>query len=82
MTDSPLRVIIIGAGLSGLCLANGLLNDPRKRFKVDIFERDDLAYASDRGGYQIRLGEDGITGLKECLDKETYEEMRSIWGNG
>ena len=73
---------IIGAGLSGLCLANALLRDPEQRFKVDVYERDDLAYSSDRGGYQIRLGRDGIEGLKVCLSKEDYDDLRHVWGAG
>ena len=80
--EKQLRVNIIGAGLSGGALANALLNDPEKRFKVQLFERDDMAFSSERGGYQIRLGKDGIWGLKECLDPASYEEMRGVWGNG
>lgn len=76
--EKQLRVSIIGAGLAGGALANALLNDPQERFKVQLFERDDLAFSSERGGYQIRLGEDGITGLKQCLDAETYEQMRVV----
>lgn len=79
--EKQLRVNIIGAGLSGGALANSLLNDPEKRFKVQLFERDDMAFSSERGGYQIRLGKDGIWGLRECLDPALYAEMRGVWGN-
>ena len=75
-----LRVLIVGAGLSGLCLANALIRD--QRYHVSIFERDDLAYSSDRGGYQIRIAEQGISGLRECLDPALYQELKKVWGDG
>ena len=75
-----LRVLIVGAGLSGLCLANALIRD--ERYHVSIFERDDLAYSSDRGGYQIRIAEQGISGLRECLDPALYRELKKVWGDG
>ena len=75
-----LRVLIVGAGLSGLCLANALIRD--ERYRVSIFERDDLAYSSDRGGYQIRIAEQGISGLRECLDPALYQELKKVWGDG
>lgn len=45
-----IRVAIIGAGLAGLAIANGLLKDPEERFDVQIFERDTIAFSSERGG--------------------------------
>lgn len=80
--QQPFRVAIIGAGLSGLCLANALLGDDQQRYDVQIYERDTASFDSERGGYQIRLGADGIDGLKTCLAKETYEELKSVWGSG
>ncbi|KAF5566884.1 FAD dependent oxidoreductase [Fusarium phyllophilum] len=49
------RVVIIGAGLAGLAVANGLLKDPDEKFDVQIFERDTIAFSSERGGYQLRV---------------------------
>jgi len=34
------RILIAGAGISGLALAQGLLNHPTKEFEVIVFERD------------------------------------------
>lgn len=83
MSDlKQVRVAICGAGLSGLALANALLNDPEQRYQVDIFERDTLSYDSERGGYQVRLGEQGISGLRGCLDPELYKELAQVWGHG
>jgi len=78
----PIRVHIIGSGLAGLALANALLHDPQHRYEVTVFERDDTGFSSERGGYQIRLGEDGITGLRGCLDAQSYSELAAVWGQG
>lgn len=80
--SKPFRVAVIGGGLSGLCLANALLGDSQERYDVQIYERDTATFDSERGGYQIRLGADGIDGLKTCLAKDTYEELKHIWGSG
>jgi len=34
------RILIAGAGIAGLALAQGLLNHPTKKFKVIVFEKD------------------------------------------
>lgn len=67
------KVIIIGGGLSGALLANGLLNHNIDAF---IYERD--AEGSNREGYQIRLGESSMTGFRACL---TEAHMNSIIGS-
>ncbi|CAG8584420.1 6142_t:CDS:2 [Paraglomus occultum] len=36
----PPRILIAGAGIAGLALAQGLLNHPTKKFKVIVFEKD------------------------------------------
>lgn len=82
MSKQPFRVAVIGGGLSGLCLANALLGDEQQRYEVQIYERDTASFDSERGGYQIRLGQDGIDGLKTCLAKDTYAELKNVWGSG
>ncbi|KIJ55269.1 hypothetical protein M422DRAFT_23876 [Sphaerobolus stellatus SS14] len=77
----PLRILIVGGGLSGLALANGLLNASIP-VEVMVFERDSHEYLMERGGYQIRLAQDGITGLKDCLDEPTYAELKRRYGAG
>lgn len=46
------KVIVIGGGLAGSLLTNGLLNNG---VEAKLYERD--AANSKRDGYQIRLGE-------------------------
>ena len=49
--SEPLHVTIIGAGLGGLCLAQGLR---RRGIAFDVFERD-AALGSRPQGYRIRI---------------------------
>ncbi|KAE8354549.1 hypothetical protein BDV28DRAFT_147006 [Aspergillus coremiiformis] len=59
-----LKVIIIGAGLAGSLLANGLLNHA---IELTVYERDQPA--SSRTGYLIRLGDDATRGFRACLSE-------------
>lgn len=69
--DTPrFKVIIIGAGLAGSLLANGLI---RHDIEVQVYER--LAENSKREGYQIRLGAAALKGMRACLSQE---ELNSI----
>jgi 2-polyprenyl-6-methoxyphenol hydroxylase-like FAD-dependent oxidoreductase len=62
----PMRIIIIGGGIGGLCLAQGL-----KQAGVDdivVYERDE----SPRGrmqGYRLRISPEGERALRECLPR-------------
>lgn len=71
MGDStPFRVIIIGAGLAGSLLANGLA---RHDIDVQVYER--LPADSKREGYQIRLGAAALKGMRACL---SHDELQRI----
>lgn len=59
---APFKVIIVGGGLSGSLLANGLVNNG---VDVLVYERD--AADSQREGYQIQLGEPAYSGFEACL---------------
>ncbi|KLO89400.1 Uncharacterized protein LW93_1459 [Fusarium fujikuroi] len=65
-----LRVCIVGGGLAGSLLANGLINNG-----VDtiVFERDEESLK--REGYQIRLGDPALTGLASCLTESQLESI-------
>ncbi|KAL5358852.1 hypothetical protein BJX96DRAFT_183382 [Aspergillus floccosus] len=58
------KVIIVGGGLAGTLLANGLLNND---VDVIVYERD--AQDSKREGYQIRLGQSAMIGINACLSE-------------
>ncbi|KAF5637848.1 FAD dependent oxidoreductase [Fusarium sp. NRRL 52700] len=74
-----IRVAIIGAGLAGLAVANGLLKDPDQRFDVQVFERDTVAFSSERGGYQLRLSRNGLNALKTVSSPEVWAKIRDVW---
>lgn len=65
-----LKVIIVGGGLSGSLLANGLINNG---VNTTVYERDSENLR--REGYQIRLGPSTLEGFKACL---TEAHMASI----
>lgn len=70
------HVSIIGAGLGGLCLAQGLR---RAGIAFDVYERD-AAAASRNQGYRIRIDADGQAALSQCLPPELYELFRQSCG--
>ncbi|KAL3488005.1 hypothetical protein BJX62DRAFT_253604 [Aspergillus germanicus] len=71
----PFKVIIIGAGLAGSLLANGLLNNG---VPFTIYERDSAH--STREGYQIRLGDSAVRGFKACLSEKLAEAIIGKFG--
>jgi 2-polyprenyl-6-methoxyphenol hydroxylase-like FAD-dependent oxidoreductase len=76
---SEFKVIIIGGGLSGACLANGLLNNKSDvPLKVAVFERD--SEEANRTGYQIRLGSHALSGFRACLTKEQFNSLMLAFG--
>lgn len=66
--DRPLRVLIAGAGLGGLCLAQGLVKDGHE---VYVFERD--ADIVQRSGYMLSINGDGGEALRRCLPADLFE---------
>lgn len=62
-------VAIVGAGLSGLCLAQALL---RAGMEVQVYERDQAVDAR-RQGYRITVDEHGIAAIKRCLPPRLFE---------
>ena len=68
MTDR-LRVAIIGGGLGGLCLAQGLRG---RGISATVYERDP-SELSRRQGYRIHIGPVGAAALRQCLPPDLYE---------
>lgn len=62
------RIAIVGAGLGGLCLAQGL-----KKNGIDcrVFEKDQALNARTQG-YRIRINDPGRKALQECLPEYLY----------
>ncbi|KAF5701746.1 hypothetical protein FMUND_13765 [Fusarium mundagurra] len=75
---APLKVIIIGGGLAGACLANGLINKSNGKVDVTVYERDPAG--SENGGYQIRLGAHALAGFKACLIPDQYATLLPQFG--
>lgn len=65
-----LKVMIVGAGIGGLCLAQGL---SRAGIAVEVYERGaDRDASSWLQGYQIHVDPTGTKALKACLPSSVY----------
>lgn len=62
------RIAVIGAGLGGLCLAQGL---QKNGISCTVFEKD-AAINTRSQGYRIRVNEPGRKALQECLPENLY----------
>ena len=77
MTE-PLHVIVVGAGLGGLCLAQGLR---KAGVAVDVYERD-REPGSRPEGYRIHLDPAGARSLRACLPAPIWEAFLATSGRG
>jgi 2-polyprenyl-6-methoxyphenol hydroxylase-like FAD-dependent oxidoreductase len=67
----PFKVIIIGAGTGGLCLAQGLT---AAGIPVEVFERERTP--TDRqGGYKLTISPSGNRALKECVPESVFQKL-------
>lgn len=66
--SSP-SVAIVGAGLSGLCLAQHLR---RNGIEVQVYERDPAPFARPQG-YRITVDADGLGALRDSLPPHLYD---------
>jgi 2-polyprenyl-6-methoxyphenol hydroxylase-like FAD-dependent oxidoreductase len=82
--EAPMHVLIVGGGLSGLTLAQGLIKDGHR---VDLYERD--ADQSRKIGYYLHMNADGGEALRRCLpgdlfalyqhtSRKTYDRRESV----
>src|SRR5579872_1097824 len=64
----PLHVLVIGGGIGGLCLTQGL---KKSGISVAVYERDRSAQFRSQG-YRISLKEDGSQALRDCLPENLF----------
>src|SRR5262245_56655877 len=70
------RTIIVGGGLSGLCLAHALI---ARGAAVTVFERD--AGRDILGqGHRLTIDDTGSEALRACLPQRNYEFIRATAG--
>lgn len=65
----PPRVLVIGGGIGGLCLAQGLR---QAGIDVAVFDRA-VSAVPDRQGYGFSVNRDGDGALRRCLPPNLYE---------
>jgi 2-polyprenyl-6-methoxyphenol hydroxylase-like FAD-dependent oxidoreductase len=71
-----MRVVIIGAGIGGLCLAHGLR---RAGVEVAVYERNQAA-GSRWEGYRIHLNPAGSRSLRACLPDRLWDAFVATAG--
>jgi 2-polyprenyl-6-methoxyphenol hydroxylase-like FAD-dependent oxidoreductase len=75
-TTAPSHVLIIGGGLGGLCLAQGL---HRAGISVAVYERDRTR--TDRlQGYRVHINPAGSRALHDCLPPDLYDTFVATCG--
>jgi len=70
-------VAIIGGGLGGLCLANGL---KKAGISVTVYERDQSPESRPQG-YRIHIDPQGSTALHQCLPSHLWDLFASTGGD-
>ena len=78
MAETSLSVVIIGGGIGGLCLAQGLKNSG---IQVAVYERERTS--SERlQGYRIHIDEHGNRALAACLSPALFKRYLETSGSG
>ena len=69
--SSKLKIVVIGAGVGGLALAQGL---KKAGLQVAVFERD-VEPESRQAGYRLSISPSGAAALRDCLPGDLYERF-------
>ena len=77
MKNRAFQVAIIGGGMGGLCLANGL---KKAGISVAVYERDQSPDSRPQG-YRIHIDPQGSTALHECLPQHLWDLFCSTGGD-
>jgi 2-polyprenyl-6-methoxyphenol hydroxylase-like FAD-dependent oxidoreductase len=77
MKNRAFQVAIIGGGMGGLCLANGL---KKAGINVAVYERDQSPDSRPQG-YRIHVDPQGSTALHACLPQHLWELFSSTGGD-
>ena len=77
MKNHAFQVAIIGGGMGGLCLANGL---KKAGISVTVYERDQSPESRPQG-YRIHIDPQGSTALHECLPPHLWDLFSSTGGD-
>ncbi|OWZ02637.1 Cercosporin toxin biosynthesis protein [Phytophthora megakarya] len=76
-TDYRTHVLIVGGGIGGLCLAQGL---KKNGIPFTVFERDPSPNYRAQG-YRVRINNDGYEALKTNLSPENFEVFLRATGH-
>lgn len=67
-----LKVLVIGAGTGGLCLAQGLTSGG---VAVEVFERDGSPTGERQHGFRLSISATGGAALRSCLPPNLYDRL-------
>ncbi|KAL7903936.1 hypothetical protein GGI35DRAFT_490952 [Trichoderma velutinum] len=70
-----MKVLIIGGGVGGLCLAHGLL---KTGIEVQVFEQQ-VNNTENLAGYGIHINQDGRRALRTCLPLSNWTRLQTIF---
>ena len=76
MKDNNFQVAVIGGGLGGLCLAQGL---KKAGVRVAVYERDETPDSRTQG-YRIHIDPQGSTALQQCLPGHLWDVFETTGG--
>ena len=77
MSTRPLHVVVIGGGIGGLCLAQGLR---QAGVSVAVYERDRIPEARLQG-YRLSIEPPGSGALHDCLPPELWQILVATSGD-